>query len=299
MTWVVHGFPSHEAVMSTEHPAPWMTFDDVSYRFVSYAQNQEDVFLWRLWKDRPGGFYVDVGANHPLFHSVTKQFSIQGWRGINVEPNPILHRALVEDRPRDINLNLGVSDSDSTLTFHEYPQLHGWSTFDESFADQYRQAGMTAFEREVPIRTLDSILAEHVPPGTAIDFLKVDVEGFEPRVFAGLDLRRWRPRVILVESNGRELWEPRVLGSGYAFAAFDGINRYYAQADDRVALDAMSTPVNVLDFFIPYEHYRLIQQLVEVRPGPHAIEALRKMKRFAHDHPHLARFARRILRRTG
>jgi hypothetical protein len=42
--------------------------------FVSYAQNFEDVMLWRALRDIKGGFYIDVGANSPGMDSVTKAF---------------------------------------------------------------------------------------------------------------------------------------------------------------------------------------------------------------------------------
>ena len=57
-------------------------------RFVSYAQNWEDVMLWRALGHVGQGFYVDVGAFSPDEHSVTRAFYDLGWSGINIEPNP-------------------------------------------------------------------------------------------------------------------------------------------------------------------------------------------------------------------
>ena len=54
--------------------------------FISYAQNFEDVILWRAFKNLQNGFYVDVGANDPINDSVTQAFYEKGWRGINIEP---------------------------------------------------------------------------------------------------------------------------------------------------------------------------------------------------------------------
>jgi len=56
--------------------------------FISYAQNYEDVMLWRALKHVERGFYIDVGACSPDQHSVTRAFYEKGWHGINVEPNP-------------------------------------------------------------------------------------------------------------------------------------------------------------------------------------------------------------------
>jgi hypothetical protein len=51
---------------------------------ISYAQNAEDVLLWRALGAVQDGFYIDVGANDPQEGSVTKLFYDAGWHGINV-----------------------------------------------------------------------------------------------------------------------------------------------------------------------------------------------------------------------
>jgi hypothetical protein len=56
--------------------------------------------------------------------------------------------------------------------------------------------------------------------------LKIDVEGYELEVICGGHWIRWRPRVVLVENNGAERWEPRLLGHGYHLAVTTEINRY-------------------------------------------------------------------------
>ena len=58
--------------------------------FVSYAQNYEDLMLWRALRHVEQGFYVDCGAYDPEEHSVTKAFYERGWSGINIEPVPSL-----------------------------------------------------------------------------------------------------------------------------------------------------------------------------------------------------------------
>ena len=78
--------------------------------FVSYAQNLEDVMLWRALRSIDAGFYIDVGASSPNMDSVTRAFSERGWRGINVEPSPHYFSQLVERRPADINLNVAVGN---------------------------------------------------------------------------------------------------------------------------------------------------------------------------------------------
>ena len=69
-------------------------------RFVSYAQNYEDVILWRALKHIKNGFYVDCGAYDPNRDSVTRAFYERGWRGINIEPIATLLQKFVAERLR-------------------------------------------------------------------------------------------------------------------------------------------------------------------------------------------------------
>jgi hypothetical protein len=84
--------------------------------FVSCAQNFEDVLLNRVFGAKPFGFYVDVGAYHPVDGSVTKTFYERGWSGINVEPGEIFD-ALAASRPRDVNLHIAVLDRTGRRAF--------------------------------------------------------------------------------------------------------------------------------------------------------------------------------------
>jgi len=233
---------------------------------ISYAQNGEDVLLDRLFPRDVKGFYVDVGANDPVKDSITKHFYDLGWHGINVEPAEAPFRRLVESRPRDLNLNVGVSDAGGTLTLHETQPGTGASTFSPDFADRLREEGITFSQRPVPVLTLAQVFEDHVDGD--IDFLTIDVEGYEFQVLAGGDWKRWRPRVVVVEATeprttvpSHELWEPTLLDADYLFAAFDGLNRYYVRAEDAHMVEALRTPVNIFDEFDPYGYSKLQEDL--------------------------------------
>lgn len=92
--------------------------------FISYAQNFEDIRLWRALKHFENGFYIDVGANQPTVDSVTKAFYERGWTGINIEPVQIYHDALCQERPKDINLQCVAGDNAEALTFYEIGRAH-------------------------------------------------------------------------------------------------------------------------------------------------------------------------------
>ena len=217
---------------------------------VSYAQNQEDVLLWRALKDVDAGFYVDVGANDPVDDSVTKVFYDRGWHGINVEPSQEYFDKLQSVRTRDVTLLCAAGDSDGNVTFYE-AKTRGWSSSDAAVGEYYLQEGL-AEAVEVEQLTLNTILTQHAP--SDIHFLKIDVEGAEATVLKGLDLSRFRPWVIMVEllnpitqqiEAGQ--WEEDLLAQGYSSVFFDGLNRYYLAQEQASRAASFAAPPNVLD----------------------------------------------------
>jgi FkbM family methyltransferase len=253
----------------------WMTLEEVYAKTISYAQNYEDILLARVLPE-PDGFYIDIGANHPVFHSVTKLFSERGWRGINAEPSQVVFQLLAEDRPRDINLNVGLGSSVGMMTFFEATERHGWSTFRPELSEHYRGQGVEIAELSVPVTTLAKVCEEHVD--RTIDFLKIDAEGFEREILLGADFSRWRPRILVIENAWPETWEPLIDGFDYLPATFDGLNRFYVRSEDRDLLPAFASTANVLDNFVPYEYVRLFREASERRGStmPNVIQSIQK-----------------------
>jgi FkbM family methyltransferase len=225
--------------------------------FVSFAQNYEDVILWRALKHIKNGFFVDCGAYDPTCHSVTKAFSDRGWNGINIEPIPSLARKFADQRPLDINLNIAVSDHSDCADLYEIVDT-GLSTFSAEIAHRHVEAGFVAKRIKVQTARLSNVLEQF--SRDTIHFLKIDVEGAEKRVLAGLDLRKFRPWVILVEATkpltaepNHQEWEPNLLLQGYDFAYFDGLNRFYVSHDHPELCSSLALPPNVFDNFVQAE----------------------------------------------
>ncbi len=235
-------------------------------KILSYAQNLEDILLNRVFADRSSGFYIDVGACLPIDDSVTKLFYEHGWHGINIEPQPTFFEVLARDRPRDINLPVGLSNREGTLVFYEVPADRGISTFSAEQAEEYRRAGREIIERSVPVTTLARVCEEYDVP--TIDFLKIDVESHEHEVLEGADWERHRPRVVVIEATRpyttvptHERWESLILSADYLFAFFDGLNRYYVRAEDRELVPVLSVPANFFDDFERFSHQQRVQNL--------------------------------------
>jgi FkbM family methyltransferase len=217
--------------------------------FISYAQNFEDVTLWRVFRTFGPGRYIDVGANHPTHDSVTKALYERGWRGINIEPVEHFYESLCAQRPEDITLCVAIGAEEGELTFYE-DRLTGLSTLSEETRAIQEAAGVQFIPRTVRVKRLDKICEQHLSEGEAFHFLKIDVEGFEQQVLQGMDFQRFRPWVVIMESpfNQKPAWEPLILAEGYQFAYCDVINWYYI-AQERPELLPCFMPPSILDEF--------------------------------------------------
>jgi FkbM family methyltransferase len=224
--------------------------------FISYAQNFEDVILWRALKEIKNGFYVDVGAWSPDIDSVTKLFYENNWSGINIEPNSEFHGLCSIRRPRDLNLNMAVGDREGSILINIMSNP-GLSTAVEEFAELHKSAGWSSHRQEVPITTLKTIFRQNLQSEQSIHFLKVDVEGLEEAVLRGNDWKNFRPWVVVVEATlpmtqteSYEEWAPILLNAGYIFAYADGLNRFYVAIEHEELLPAFKYPPNVFDDFL-------------------------------------------------
>jgi FkbM family methyltransferase len=224
--------------------------------FVSYAQNSEDVMLWRAFQSVQEGFYIDLGAGDPERDSVTAAFYSRGWRGLNVEPNPEIFRKLVASREGDINLHLAAGADEGETELFIVDDDDRLSTTKQDIAGLHGQAGHGTHSTRIRIRPLRDVCAEYVTG--PIHFLKIDVEGAEAEAIRGADFSRWRPWVILVEAidpvslqPSHAEWEGMLLEAGYHFVYFDGLNRFYVANERAEQLDThFATPPNVRDAFI-------------------------------------------------
>jgi FkbM family methyltransferase len=169
---------------------------------VSYAQEGEDILLKRIFDSRKKyrGFFVDVGAHHPYRFSNTYLFYQKGWSGINIDAMPDSMKAFKKVRPRDINLEVPISDKKQVLTYYAFsePALNGFSKeISEHRADLEHLKLL--FTKEIETITLEEILDQYLPKGQSIDFLTVDVEGLDFEVIRSINLAKYTPKVILAE----------------------------------------------------------------------------------------------------
>jgi FkbM family methyltransferase len=237
--------------------------------FVSYAQNQEDVMLYRALREVKQGFYIDVGAQDPVIDSVTKAFYDRGWRGINFEPNEEYFHKLQSERPHDLNLATAVGREPGLTYFYEVAHT-GLSTTNAEYAQRHSEAGYQVERREVSCTTLDRICADCTV--MTVHFLKIDVEGAERGVLEGFSFETVRPWLVVVEATEPNAdhevfteWEELLLGRRYRFVYFDGLNRFYAAEEHADLARHFSRPPNFFDQYVSYQLWRTRAELDEVQ----------------------------------
>jgi FkbM family methyltransferase len=182
------------------------------------------------------GFFVEVGANDPERWSQTFHLERLGWTGVLIEPQPDLAAQLRERRSAQVYA-VACSAPENAGTSMTLYMAGGHSSFDPMLkVASVRPHGTV----DVPLRTLDSILAEAGAP-SPIDFLAVDVEGHEIEVLRGFDFSRWRPRLVFLEDHVDDLRLHRFMQArGYKWIRRTSINGWYVPQDLDWPLDLKS-----------------------------------------------------------
>ena len=186
----------------------------------------------QFFAGRERGFFVEVGANEPQARSQTWHLEHAGWDGILIEPQPDLADELRKARRAKVFAVACSSPGNAgrTLPLHVAGPL---SSLDRGGMAAGASPGRVI---DVPIRTLDDILAEAQAP-SPIDFLSIDVEGHELDVLRGFDLARWKPRLILLEDHVTGLAKHRFLTrAGYRLIRRFDNNGWYVPAETETSV---------------------------------------------------------------
>ena len=164
------------------------------YQTSMYPQEGEDWVLRRLFCERTDGFYVDVGAHHPIRFSNTYAFYKRGWRGMNMDATAGSMAAFNQYRPDDINVECLISEKDDTDTDSD--------VYNEPAINSGIVGRRSGNFETIKLRShrLETILKDCLPRGQKIDLLTVDVEGMDLDVLRSNDWNTYRPRLVLAES---------------------------------------------------------------------------------------------------
>jgi hypothetical protein len=177
---------------------------------VSYSQFGEDCAVRTLVRycGLTPGFYLDVGAYHPVSLSNTYGLYLDGWSGVTVEPDAAAAPLFRTVRPRDAHLAVVATPDDppsGAVDFFTFPAAGEYSTLSRAEADRVSDAtGLAYTAATLPARSLNRIVEDHLPPGRWLDVLCLDCEGADEALLRSLDWDRHRPAVVVFEQDGVE-----------------------------------------------------------------------------------------------
>lgn len=167
---------------------------------VTFAQECEDLLVYDQVRKRKNGFYVDIGGLHPIRFSNTYLFYTKGWRGIVVEPNPDAESLFRKHRPKDIFVGEGVASTIGNMEYHRFEEP-ALNTFDAALARTREETeGRPVKDRlQRRLSPLRDLLDCHLPEGTEIDLMSIDVEGLDDEVIRSNNWEKYRPRWLIAE----------------------------------------------------------------------------------------------------
>jgi len=172
---------------------------------ISYSLFAEDLlvrsYFWTNF-DNSMGRFVDVGASHPFKESNTMLLSQLGWRGINIDCDPVKIARFEKLRPRDQNICAAVAEAPRDMVYLEYPMGVTNRIADSGEKNLLSLCGEKPL-KVTPIRvtTLSDIIEQSVLRGQHFHYLNVDCEGQDLSVLKGLDFSRYSPDLITAEAH--------------------------------------------------------------------------------------------------
>jgi FkbM family methyltransferase len=173
---------------------------DYKYANRSFSQEGEDQLLYRLLNGKNSGFYIDIGAHHPFKYSNTYKFYKLGWRGINIDAMPGSMKFFNKIRPLDINIEVPISSKTEILNYYIFnePALNTFSKEEANYKD-----GLNDYKILNTIKlqtsTLEQLLLKNMAKNQKIDFMSIDVEGFDLDVLKSNNWDLFKPDYILIE----------------------------------------------------------------------------------------------------
>ena len=172
------------------------------------SQYKQDEFLnSQVFFGQREGIFIDVGAYDGFDISNTYFFEkTLRWTGVCIEPSPQSFELLKENRSCILE-NCAIGDIEGNLDF---VNITGWASSASGFDDETKKISKTAKDSveqhggnweiiKIPTFRLDTILNKHKL--RLVDYMSIDVEGFEINVVKSINWDDYYVRYLTVEKN--------------------------------------------------------------------------------------------------
>ena len=232
---------------------------------ISWSGHGEDQILGRILKNSPAGTYLDIGAAHPKFGSVTFLLYEKGWMGIAIEPRKELVKLWEKLRPRDILIQAALTvDGRRGFITKQGFRSHFVEAIDAKLENEYAEVNA--------ISTSELLLLMKEKLQTRPIFIKVDIEGNEHAIVESLLLNDFLPEFWIIEvidqfgsehirRESSEKIAKILEASGYSMVLFDGVNEWYIlKSSEFLNLNVWAPAYPGVEKFIPFHltaNYRI------------------------------------------
>lgn len=168
----------------------------IMFKKNTYSFNSLDLLLMFIFKNKKKGFYIDIGCNHPIKYNNTYLFYKKGWSGINIDLDIKNINLFNFARPRDKNIACAISSKNTKKKLYYYHDKSAINTLDKSTAS-YQKAKVREI-KTINTKTLNSVL-HSLKIKNKIDFISIDVEGHELDVVKGINFKKYKPSIVVIE----------------------------------------------------------------------------------------------------
>ena len=159
----------------------------------SYSNWGIDMMADFIFREKNKGVYIDIGCHHPMINNNTYPLYKRGWNGINIDIDYSAIDSFNFLRSKDTNIEIAVSDTIGNSDLFFYHNRAAKNTLS-------KEKGLDAKQiRSIKTTTLNKIIQESIYKDQKINFLTIDVEGFELNVLRGFDFKKYKPELVVVE----------------------------------------------------------------------------------------------------
>ena len=188
----------------------------------------EDLFIQNYFKNKPKGFYVDVGCYHPLQGNNTHLLYKNGWSGMNFDINHYSIKLFNFLRKRDLNIHSGISRKKSKLTMYYRKEINMLNTLDEKIAKIHFRNGYK--KKNIQVNTLNSFISKKFKKLNKIDFINIDVEGYELDALKSLNFSTYKPQLICIEIHNIK----KMYDTNYKYLKSNEVYNYLINKDYKI-----------------------------------------------------------------
>ncbi len=149
-----------------------------------------------IWPFKKKGFYIDIGCYHPLKYSQTYKLHKLGWSGINLDISKESVDLFKRFRPKDKNLNIGISNKAGSENFYFSKKISTINSIQKDYLED-KLKEKKKFIRKIQTQTIDQLFEENNI--SEVDFLKIDCEGMDLSIIKTINFSKYKINFLSVE----------------------------------------------------------------------------------------------------